>query len=68
MEKIRFDVIRGNISEVKTLAQGSGTTKGVDADVTDAVTEENLKKVLHLPKHLPKRRDVSLRLQVRLTW
>ena len=27
MEKVRFDVIRGNISEVKTLAQGSGTTK-----------------------------------------
>ena len=32
MEKIRSDVIRGNISEVKHLAQGSGTTKGVDAD------------------------------------
>ena len=41
MEKIRFDVIRGNISEVKTLAQGSGTTKGVDADVTDAVRRES---------------------------
>ena len=42
MEKIRFTVIRGNISEIKTLALGSGTTKGVDADVADAVTEENL--------------------------
>ena len=42
MEKIRFTVIRGNISEIKTLALGSGTTKGVDADVSDAVTEENL--------------------------
>ena len=39
MEKIRFTVIRGNISEIKTLALGSGTTKGVDADVADAVTE-----------------------------
>ena len=44
MEKVRFDVIRGNISEVKTLAQGSGTTKGVDADVADAVTEEKLEE------------------------
>ena len=26
MEKIRFTVIRGNISEIKTLALGSGTT------------------------------------------
>lgn len=42
MEEIRFDVIRGNISEIKTLASGSGTTKGVDADVADAVTEDNL--------------------------
>ena len=36
MEKIKFIVIRGNISEIKTLALGSGTTKGVDADVADA--------------------------------
>ena len=42
MQEIKFDVIRGNISEIKTLAAGSGTTKGVDADVADAVTEENL--------------------------
>ena len=38
MKEVKFDVIRGNISEIKTLARGSGTTKGVDADVADAVT------------------------------
>ena len=42
IQEIKFDVIRGNISEIKTLALGSGTTKGVDADVADAVTEESL--------------------------
>lgn len=42
LEEVRFTVIRGNISEIKTLASGSGTTKGVDADVADRVTEENL--------------------------
>ena len=42
MEELHPTVIRGNISEIKTLAFGSGTTKGVDADVADAVTEENL--------------------------
>lgn len=42
VEKVRFTVIRGNISEIKTLALGAGTTKGVDADVADCVTEENL--------------------------
>ena len=40
MEEIRFTAIRGNISEIKTLALGSGTTKGVDADLADAVTEQ----------------------------
>ncbi len=42
MEEIKLTVIRGNISEVKTLVSGSGTTKGVDADVADAVTEDTL--------------------------
>lgn len=51
MEEIRFDVIRGNISEIKTLACGSGTTKGVDADVADAVTEENLDQMIEFAKN-----------------
>lgn len=55
MEKIRFDVIRGNISEIKTLAQGSGTTKGVDADVADAVTEENLEEGVVFAKAFAKK-------------
>lgn len=42
LKEVKFAVIRGNISEIKTLASGSGTTKGVDADVADKVTEENL--------------------------
>lgn len=42
IKNIRFAVIRGNMSEIKTLANGSGTTKGVDADVADSVNEENL--------------------------
>ena len=42
MREVRFDAVRGNISEIKTLCTGSGTTKGVDADTVDAVTEANL--------------------------
>lgn len=42
LDQVRFALIRGNISEVKALAAGSGTTRGVDADVADRVTEENL--------------------------
>lgn len=50
MEKVKFDVIKGNISEIKTLALGSGTTKGVDADSADTVTEENLDDVVEFAK------------------
>lgn len=42
MKEIKFNAIRGNISEIKTLALGSVGTKGVDADVADAVTETSL--------------------------
>ena len=50
MERVKPDVIRGNISEIKTLALGSGTTKGVDADAADTVTEENLDKMVAFVK------------------
>ena len=43
-------MIRGNIFEIKTLSSGSGTTKGVDADVADKVTEENLNEVVAFAK------------------
>ena len=55
MDEIRFDVIRGNISEIKTLALGNGTTKGVDADVADAVTEENLDRAIDFVKRYAKK-------------
>ena len=50
MKELRLDVIRGNISEIKTLASGAGTTKGVDADVADKVTEENLDSAVAFAK------------------
>lgn len=43
---IKFTVIRGNISEIRTLMEGTGNTKGVDADLADAVTEENLDETI----------------------
>lgn len=50
MEEVRFTVIRGNVSEIKTLANGSGTTKGVDADVADVVTGENIGQAVSFAK------------------
>ena len=48
-------MVRGNISEIKTLAAGSGTTKGVDADVADAVTEDNLEASVAFAKSMAAR-------------
>lgn len=55
MEELKLTAIRGNISEIKTLALGSGTTKGVDADVADAVTEENLEEMVAFAKEFAKK-------------
>lgn len=54
LKEVRFSVIRGNISEMKTLAFGNGTTKGVDADVADKVTEENLDDIVAFAKTFAK--------------
>ena len=55
MSTLDLAVIRGNISEIKTLAFGSGTTKGVDADVADAVTDETLDSSVDFVKDLAKK-------------
>ena len=49
------NVIRGNISEIKALAVGTETTKGVDADVADAVTEDNLSEAVEFVKSFARR-------------
>ena len=54
MHEVRFDAVRGNISEIKTLCTGSGSTKGVDADAVDAVTEANLDDGVALVKAFAK--------------
>ena len=55
LENIKFDVIRGNISEIKTLAMGIGTTKGVDACAADSVTNENLNSSVEFIKNFAQR-------------
>ncbi|MBO4484690.1 MAG: hydroxyethylthiazole kinase [Lachnospiraceae bacterium] len=55
VKNVKFVVIRGNMSEIKTLAFGSGTTKGVDADVADSVSEENLDDAVVFAKGVAKK-------------
>ena len=55
LDEIQFSVIRGNISEIKTLALGSGTTKGVDANIADKVTKENIKEVVRFAQEFSRK-------------
>ena len=50
LQEIRFDAVRGNISEIRALFTGSGSTRGVDANVVDAVTEESLDRAVRFVK------------------
>lgn len=54
-QNIKFSVIRGNISEIKAIANGKGITKGVDANEEDKVTEENLKETVEMAKRISKK-------------
>ncbi len=40
LSEVKFSVIRGNASEIKTLAGESADTKGVDAGETDAINDD----------------------------
>lgn len=54
LKEIKFDIIRGNISEIKTLALGFGSTKGVDACISDSVTLENIDDTIKFAKQFAK--------------
>lgn len=55
LEAVRFGVIRGNASEIKTLAGNGGATKGVDADAADAVQEKTLDDTVAMARALSQR-------------
>ncbi|MFQ9923310.1 MAG: hydroxyethylthiazole kinase [Beduini sp.] len=52
LKEIQFTVIKGNISEIKCIAQKTNTTAGVDANDADLVNEANIDEVLAFAKKL----------------
>lgn len=55
MQEVKFTVIRGNISEIKTLVGNATATQGVDANILDKVTEENLDEAVAFAKEFAKK-------------
>lgn len=62
LEQIRFSVIRGNSSEIKALAAGAGSTRGVDAALADAVTEETLDRAVAFVRDFSRRTGAVITL------
>jgi len=56
LDQIQFAVIKGNISEMKTMLEGQGTTKGVDADEKDlSYASSNQDQLINMAKKISER-------------
>ncbi len=55
LEEIRFQVIRGNASEIRTLLHGGGRTNGVDVNEADRITEGSVAQALTTARKLSER-------------
>lgn len=51
IDEINFTAVRGNISEIKSLALDRRNTKGVDSDISDSVNENNLDRAIEFLKN-----------------
>lgn len=55
IEEVRFSVIRGNISEIKALALGSVSLRGVDADISDTAAPSAIDETVAFAKAFSKK-------------
>ena len=60
LKEVKLSVIRGNISEMKTVYSGTGTTKGVDADINDIVSDDNLMQTISFAKELSQKTEAII--------
>lgn len=58
--ELRPNIIRGNASEIKALALGVGTTKGVDADENDGIDKEKLDENIKFIKEFSKKTNAVI--------
>ena len=65
---LRLSAVRGNISEIRTLAGDRGNTKGVDADIADAVTEDTLDEAVAFVKTFSRKAGCIIAVTGRLIW
>ncbi len=54
-KEIKFSVIKGNASEIKYLYSREKTNSGVDVDIEDLITEENIEEYIEISKEISKK-------------
>ena len=62
LDRVKFQVIRGNASEIKALALDCAGGSGVDASAGDAVTEESLPWAAEIAERLARRTGAAVAL------
>lgn len=60
INNVNFDVIKGNISEIKAVVLNTNTTSGVDANDADQLTSDNLQEVIAMVKKAAQRFDAII--------
>lgn len=55
LHEVHFSVIRGNASEIRSLAGGQAPGSGVDVSVSDVITEDNLMENIELVRQFAQR-------------
>ncbi|MCI6466516.1 MAG: hydroxyethylthiazole kinase [Faecalicatena sp.] len=55
LHEVHFSVIRGNASEIRSLAGGQAAGSGVDVSVSDVITEDNLMENIELVRQFAQR-------------
>jgi hydroxyethylthiazole kinase len=60
LNEIHFTVIRGNISEIKSIDRGTGLSKGVDVLASDEITVNNLEETIDFARLISKKTGAIL--------
>lgn len=62
INEVKFDVIRGNVSEIKAISSGTQTLMGVEANVSDKVNETNIEETIAFVKAFSKKTGAIIAL------
>lgn len=57
LKEVHFDVIKGNLTEIKTLIKWEHSSGGVDADKGDVIEESSMEQAIHIAEKVAEETD-----------